>query len=442
MDGKKLEWMRRKVQVALGVTDELFTDMMDGEGSDQPESGLGGPAGAKYTLTKFFGAAAPVAATVFFFLADVTYQEPAPVEKSEVQAPASEAQPAEAAAGGQEGDAPADDAPEVQMITRTRRACLVSEEYPGDSVNNNAFYFVRNIAGEIPTSQLQASLEFGMLAGHVFRTRKTGNGPLPLSNMHRMLQEMYLPWFDTKPGKDSAKPKPAASAASATASASSGGSSGGEDGGSASGHLHNEFKGNLQRIVAQVEQTIIQVQVENQLDIPAIDLADKPPRQYVEDFTVMQQLEFALESWTGAIQTVVEEELSKVPRNRGPLAEIEFWRQRAAALSVPYEQINMATVQAMLEILSIAEVPLMLSFKHHYAELAKLNVEAKDNVKFLTTLERHFKNITTGTFGQLIDTLPLMMNSIRMVNGAALWRLSDGSLAALWRLSDGSLTAL
>jgi hypothetical protein len=429
MDGKKLEWLRKKVQVTMGVTDELFTDMMEGEGSsDPPGSGLGGvtPAGAKYTLAKFFGAAAPVAATLFFFLADVTYQEPAPVEKSEVaDMPAGEeARPAEAAEGG-EGEVAAAAAepptPEVQLITKTRRACLVSEEYPVTSVNNNAFYCVRNVAGEIAASEMQASLEFGVLAGHAFRTRKTGNGPLPLSNMHRVLQEMYLPWFDTKPKPGDGKAlKPAAAAA---AGATAGGDGG--DGGGTSAHIRNEFNGNLQRILTEVEQTIMQVQVENQLDIPAINLTDKPLRQYVEDFNVMQQLETALDGWTHAIQTVVEEEVSKVPRNRGPLAEIEFWRQRAAALSVPYEQINMAGVQAMLEILGMAEVPLLSVFKDHYAELAKLNVEAKDNVKFLTTLERHFKNITAGTFGQIIDTLPLMMNSIRMV------RLSGGSLAAL-----------
>jgi hypothetical protein len=42
-------------------------------------------------------------------------------------------------------------------------------------------------------------------------------------------------------------------------------------------------------------------------------------------------------------------------------------------------------------------------------------VEAKDNVKFLTTLERHFKNISSGNLTAILDTLPSMMNALRMV---------------------------
>ena len=46
-----------------------------------------------------------------------------------------------------------------------------------------------------------------------------------------------------------------------------------------------------------------------------------------------------------------------------------------------------------------------------FAELTKLYVETKDNVKFLTTLERHFKNITHyksiahGSLSTIADTL-------------------------------------
>ena len=58
---------------------------------------------------------------------------------------------------------------------------------------------------------------------------------------------------------------------------------------------------------------------------------------------------------------------------------------------------------------------IFLPLRYHYSELAKLVIEAKDNVKFLTTLERHFKNISMGDMNSIIDTLPSMMNAIRMV---------------------------
>ena len=42
-------------------------------------------------------------------------------------------------------------------------------------------------------------------------------------------------------------------------------------------------------------------------------------------------------------------------------------------------------------------------------------LDAKDNVKFLTTLERHFKNLSHGILATIIDTLPSMLNALRMV---------------------------
>ena len=64
---------------------------------------------------------------------------------------------------------------------------------------------------------------------------------------------------------------------------------------------------------------------------------------------------------------------------------------------------------------------LMASFKSQMGELTKLAAEARDNVKFLTTLERHFKNVAGGPLSGILDTLPPMMNALRMV------RYSPGS---------------
>ena len=54
-------------------------------------------------------------------------------------------------------------------------------------------------------------------------------------------------------------------------------------------------------------------------------------------------------------------------------------------------------------------------FRFQFSELEKRYIEAKDNVKFLTTLERHFKHIRDGPLVQILDTLPSMMNALRMV---------------------------
>ena len=50
------------------------------------------------------------------------------------------------------------------------------------------------------------------------------------------------------------------------------------------------------------------------------------------------------------------------------------------------------------------------------SELTKYAIEARENVRFLQTLERHFKNLQhTTDFNVIYDTIPSMMNSLRMV---------------------------
>lgn len=62
------------------------------------------------------------------------------------------------------------------------------------------------------------------------------------------------------------------------------------------------------------------------------------------------------------------------------------------------------------------ESPATASFENQRQDLARYYSEAKDNVRFLSTLERHFKNICYGsTFNVVTETLPSMMNALRMI---------------------------
>ncbi|KAL8020331.1 putative AAA+ ATPase domain, dynein heavy chain region D6 P-loop domain-containing protein [Plasmopara halstedii] len=177
--------------------------------------------------------------------------------------------------------------------------------------------------------------------------------------------------------------------------------------------VRNEFKSNLVKFSSQITSAIQRIQGDVHLIIPDINLTK--PETHIHDYELIAQLEQTFEEWSKTVASVVEQESRKSPKRKGPLAEIDFWRERNAALSTIYEQVNMPTVQKMLKLLELVEGNSLLTFKSHFAELTKLYVEAKDNVKFLTTLERHFKNIASGSFSTIADTLPSMMNAIRMV---------------------------
>lgn len=184
----------------------------------------------------------------------------------------------------------------------------------------------------------------------------------------------------------------------------------------------------------------MQVKGSIHLEMPDVEIDEESIKEVSDDFEQVSEIEKAVDEWCKQISTIIEQvgcswlttltysvtplisrrhlyiqEGQKTQEGRGPLAEIEFWRARNTALSGIYEQISMPHAQLLIQVLQKAETPNLPVFTYQFAELSKLHAEAKDNVKFLTTLERHFKNITSGSFSTILDTLPSLMNAIRMV---------------------------
>ena len=147
------------------------------------------------------------------------------------------------------------------------------------------------------------------------------------------------------------------------------------------------------------------------LEVPDIEVPENAEAA-LSNVELMKQVEDVCGGWAVQISNALESLSKKTPVGNGPLAEIDYWRERNAALSALYEQLKLPKVKALLNIYSHVNQ----AVEYHRADLSKFYTEAKDNVRFLSTLERHFKNITHGaTFHVVIDTIPSMMNALRMV---------------------------
>ena len=165
----------------------------------------------------------------------------------------------------------------------------------------------------------------------------------------------------------------------------------------------------------KVQRTIQQVEGGVRLEIPDVAIAEDPS-VVARNPVVVGQLETAMEGWASIISATIDEQLKKQPHGNGPLAEIDFWKERNSVLSALYEQLKLPTIQSILAVLKVANVPSYSNYEYHRGELNRYYLEAKDNVKFLGTLERHFKNLAHGSnFVIILETIPAMMNSLRMV---------------------------
>lgn len=183
------------------------------------------------------------------------------------------------------------------------------------------------------------------------------------------------------------------------------------------------------------------------LKVPDVDLGEDPAVT-ASDGSLVAQLESVVEEWSRILSSVVDSQLKKTPNGDGPLAEVDFWRERNSVLGMFYEQLKLAQVQKVIVVLRIANSPVFSNFEYHRTELNRYYTEAKDNVKFLGTLERHFKNLTQGAnFSVVLDTLPNLMNSLRMVWVISRHYNTDDRMAPLmeriaWELCQRATTAV
>lgn len=164
-----------------------------------------------------------------------------------------------------------------------------------------------------------------------------------------------------------------------------------------------------------MQRTIAQIEGEVKLVIPGVSLAEDPA-EIAEDADVVSCLEAAMEDWGKLISATVDEQLKKKPQGNSPIAEIDFWKERNSGLNSLYEQLKLPTIQKILAVLKHSGVQSYSNFEYRRSELGKYFLEAKDNVKFLNTLERHLKNLAHGSnFTIVLETIPGLMNSLRMV---------------------------
>lgn len=261
-------------------------------------------------------------------------------------------------------------------------------------------YFVRTSDGDVPfggLDSLMSHFEWSVMSGDVFY------------GIANVMSQVYIPAIarkgfssvdstaDTSSTSSLPPPPPTSSDVAAPGAQ----------------NLRNELTLNMTKFEQQLRSVVQKSRGDVRLYIPNIVITSLEAT--ANDYTAVSEIEAAVEDWTATIAAAVEAEHQKVKAVRTPLGEIDFWRDRNASLSALYEQLNMGKVQQMIQVLKLVDNAQIPAFNFHFGELSKLTLEAKDNVKFLATLERHFKHLIDGTFQNIIESMQSMVNGLRMV---------------------------
>ncbi|KAM9193992.1 dynein axonemal heavy chain 10 [Dugong dugon] len=179
--------------------------------------------------------------------------------------------------------------------------------------------------------------------------------------------------------------------------------------------IRDEFLMSIQKFLNNIQRTMQQLEGEIKLEMPSISVEGEVSELAADQETI-DILEQCVINWLNQISEAIEGQLKKTPQGNGPLAEIDFWRERNATLSALHEQTKLPVVRKVLEVMKESDSMLVANLQLALTELFKLHMEAADNVRFLSTVERHFKNITHGSgFHVVLETIPPMMSALRMV---------------------------
>jgi dynein heavy chain len=293
--------------------------------------------------------------------------------------------------------------------------------YPSDMSSKMSVFFIRTTPGTVPVPNsinearqtLPQYFDFGLLNAH------------PLFLLSQMLNKVYAPLLSHR-GMDE-EPKPSRLAVKDVDQ------SGGQTKQKVDkvqdekdarkrvndtknrSTLRNEFLITMQKFINHIDLTIRQIEGEVRLNVPKTDLPSSL-HGIEKDEALITSLENVAYEWESTISDALEVQNRRTPKGDGPLAEIDYWKERNISLSGIFEQTKQEKVRRILEILQHVESPAFSSFESQRQDLARFYSEAKDNVRFLSTLERHFKNVCYGaTFHVVSETIPSMMNALRMI---------------------------
>jgi dynein heavy chain, axonemal len=116
----------------------------------------------------------------------------------------------------------------------------------------------------------------------------------------------------------------------------------------------------------------------------------------------------------------------------GPRNVLIYWRQRLTRLTSITEQLKLKEFKNVILTLSVVTkndrtddairqslLALLRKWKQVDLTITEAANEAKDNVKYLNTMEKFIEPLYTSDPSAIIDALPALFNSIKMVYSIA-----------------------
>jgi dynein heavy chain len=200
----------------------------------------------------------------------------------------------------------------------------------------------------------------------------------------------------------------------------------------------DKFSGELSEAVSSLSGGITLKSMDPQYEA-SIDQRSLASTDAVRDNPeIVQHFESLLDQWCRQIEAYLEESLDQQMRGRegsdpGPRTELEYWRARMQRITSITEQLKSKDAKLVFGVLhavtrvnqDVAPKSRQVVFntlrrwKQIEISITEAFNEARDNVKYLATLEKFLEPLYSGTPTYVAATLPALMNSVKMIHTIA-----------------------
>ncbi|XP_071819604.1 dynein axonemal heavy chain 5-like isoform X1 [Apostichopus japonicus] len=147
----------------------------------------------------------------------------------------------------------------------------------------------------------------------------------------------------------------------------------------------------------------------------------KSPSDYLAAASVpdtVEKLEELCLQWCRQIEQVLaeSEQMRKEADDIGPAAELDHWKKRMAKFNSLLEQVKSPRCKATVGVLHAAKSKVLKQWKQLDIRITDAANEARDNVKYLYTLDKFFGPLVKSDPKSMMEHIPSLMNSIRMIH--------------------------
>jgi len=196
------------------------------------------------------------------------------------------------------------------------------------------------------------------------------------------------------------------------------------------------FRAEFQRFTTDLSEGVRSLTDGVELPSPEasdVDVRTLPPQDVARDHPkLVEEYEKLLETWCQQIEQYLEETIESQQKDTGdpgPRTELDFWRMRLQKITSITEQLRTKERKQVFNLLqSIAKVNQDVAVQSRQSIFNTLRRwkqvdigiteafnEAKDNVKYLTSLEKFIEPLYVSSPATIIETLPALMNAAQMI---------------------------